>query len=372
MQEKTGRANIRLVAERAQVSRSTASRVARGYRHQVNEETYERVIGVMRELNYIPVRTGLQNRHVDTNTIGVVPMHRDPSNTPIDSKTLEGLCAGASRQGRDVLIMLRGEAEWMANRNELQFLDRRTDGFIFISPGLDDWGFALETLCEHGMPAVVCYRREVPEGVAWVDPDNEGIIRLGIECHRSHGHQRIAYIAGPKCDSVANAYLADINTVRFVYDDVQRQRYFAAMMGGDGPMIHVTDPKWQVTAEDFQGLLDSGATAVICVNDYVALQVWKLARAAGLSVPGNLAILGVDDEHGAAESDLTSVVFGYDAVGRLATEAWLELRNGKAPQECCKIVPAQLVERGSTGPSVGGPSVTGPSVGGLSVTGPSG
>ena len=350
------RASIRQVAEKAQVSPATASRVARGYRSLVNDDTYERVIAAMQALNYVPVRTALQNHHVATNTLGVVPMHRKPASSPIDSLTIEGLCFGAGDHGRDLLIMLRGEAEWLVNRDELRFLDRRTDGFIFISPGMGEWQFALEALVENDLPSVVCYRRDVPENVAWVDPDNQGIVRLALQCLSGYGHSRIAYVAGPRADSINNEYLADVIAVRNSYDDLERQRHFLAMTAEFGLdtsselMIHVNDPHWAVTRKDFLALRDSGATAVVCVNDYIAQQIWAFAQAEGMSIPGDLSILGVGSEFQSVQLGLSSVVFGYDTVGRLAIEAWMELRQGKAAAACSKVAPVTLVERASTGP----------------------
>ncbi len=350
------RASIRQVAERAQVSPATASRVARGYRSLVNDDTYDRVIAAMQALNYVPVRTALQNHHVATNTIGVVPMHRKPSSSPIDSLTIEGLCFGAGDHGRDLLIMLRGEAEWLVNRDELRFLDRRSDGFIFISPGMGEWQFALEALVENDLPSVVCYRRDVPENVAWVDPDNEGIVRLALQCLTGHGHSRIAYVAGPRADSISNEYLADVIAVRNSYDDLERQRYFSALTAEMGlentgrNIVHVNDSHWQVTPEDFLALRESGATAVLCVNDYIAQQIWAYTQAAGMSIPGDLSIVGVGSEFQSVQIGLSSVVFGYDTVGRMAIEAWMELRQGKAAADCCKVAPVTLVERSSTGP----------------------
>jgi DNA-binding LacI/PurR family transcriptional regulator len=344
------RATIRQVAERANVSRMTVSRVVRGRRHQVNEETYQRVLDAMRELNYIPVRPAMQNHHIETHCIGMVPYYRNPSRNQIDSQTFAGLCDGAGRNGYDLFILLRAEAEWLGDREDLRFLDRRCDGYIFVSPGADEWQAGLESLAANDVPAVVCYRREVPEGVAWVDPDNEGIIQAAVGCLRGHGHTHLAYMGGPPNCGDNEQCLANLPGPRVNVDDRERLRHFL-LLAGESPFVsHLTDGEWQLKPREADELLGSGATGIVCVNDYVALQVWQAAEERGLKVPGDISIVGVDNQPEAAHRGLTSVGFGYENVGRLAVQAWLELQAGAEAEACSRVAPVYFTERSSTGP----------------------
>jgi LacI family transcriptional regulator len=332
----------------------TVSRVLQGRRDKVSAEKYERILEVMRELKYVPVRPVMQNRHIVTNTIGMVPYYRIPSRNIIDNQTFEGLCDGSFQHGYDLFIMLRGEAEWKANREELRFLDRRSDGFIFISPGCEEWQAALEALVEQGIPVVVCYRREVPPGVAWVDPDNERIVDLAVNCLTRHGHTRLAFLGAPPA-RVENDLLADLPGVRSNYDNRARCRRFVERLeslgqeAGPQSIFHISDSNWHVQRSEVQALVDSGATGVLCVNDHVALQVLSLAEEMGIEVPLDLSVIGVDDVPESAHRGLSSVGFGYDTIGRLAVEAWIDREAGKPVEECCRVAPVQLVERFSVG-----------------------
>lgn len=350
------RASIRQVAERAQVSRMTVSRVVRGRRNQVNEETYERVLEAMRELNYVPVRSSFQNHHVETHVIGLVPYHRNPSRNQIDSKTYEGICDMAGRNGYDLFIMLRGEAEWMANREEVRFLDRRSDGFIFISPGSGEWQTALEALAKNNIPAVVCYRRDVPEGVAWVDADNEQIMHLAVDHLMEHGHRRLLYLGGPLRKGHDEGLLANVTGTRPNFDDAERRRHFesAIRFRGLNPddchQVTVTDPEWQLSRDEVRAIVESGATGIVCVNDYLGVQLWDILESAGLRVPEDISLISVDNEFNAAHRGLTTVEFGYDEVGRLAVESWIQLSSGDEAADCCRAVPVTLIERSSVAP----------------------
>ncbi len=308
----------------------------------------------MNEMNYIPVRPVMQNRQIQTNTIGMVPYHRNPSRNLLDSLTFEGLCDCASQNGHDLFIMLRAEAEWMAHREEVRFLDRRSDGFIFISPGVHEWQVALETLVKHNIPAVVCYRRDVPEGVAWVDPDNEAIMELGLACLRRAGHERIAYLSCPKTFAAHTGLLANVSGPRVNYDDEARTGHFRSQMGAHGlekPFVLCpADPDWHLARAEVEQLLACGATGIMCANDHLALQLWDHLDALGVSVPDDLSLVSVDNQQNAALRGLSSIGFGYDEVGRMAVQSWLDLRAGAPAEDACKVVPVRLVERASVAP----------------------
>jgi len=312
----------------------TVSRVLRGRKSQVAGETFERVMGSVRELGYVPVASALQNRHVQTGSIGVVSFYGNVSNNPIDAQTFEGLCAGARAHSRDLLVMLREDEDWM--HASARFLDRRSDGFIFISPDVQGWQSILRELERHEVPVVVCYRRDVPAGVAWVDPDNQRIAHLALAHLREHGHKRLAYLSGPRA-------LAS-------FDDYAREEAFLEEAGRFGMektlVIEGASDDWCLHADVLSRLQSAGISGVFAVNDFLALQLWEAAERAGLSIPRDFSLVAVDDQD-TPHRGLTSVGFGYASVGKLAVEAWMALQGGQNASDCCRIVPVHLVKRAS-------------------------
>lgn len=101
-------------------------------------------------------------------------------------------------------------------------------------------------------------------------------------------------------------------------------------------------------------------TAVLCLTDLVAAQVLAVAADLGLSVPGELSVIGFDDHPIAAGLGLTTVAQDVDAKGRAAAQLMRDLLAREAGSEA--EPPAgvrlgvELVLRGSTGPA---PSTTG-------------
>lgn len=317
----------------------TVSRVMRGQNHKVSDETRQRILAAVHELDYVPVRAAVQNRHVETHVIGLVPYYVSFPNNQLDALTYEGVCGAARSRGYDLLIMLRDEADWMVKRQEVRFLDRRSDGFLFISPGAGEWGAALKALKKHDIPTVVCYRRDVPKGVAWVDPDNEAIVRLGVDNLRAQGHRKIAYVGGV------------LSNTRRNFDDVERARLFEEITqaGKTKKPLFFTGvtPDWILHPDLLPALLKANVTGVVCLNDIIALMLWGELEKRGFKVPRDFSIVGVDNSPQGAARGLSSVAFSYQEVGQLAVQAWLELKAGKSAAQASKIVPVELIKRKS-------------------------
>ena len=269
----------------------TVSRVLNGRKSEVSVATYDRVMKAISDLEYVPVHSSVQNRHIETKAIGLVPSHLMVLRYTLDALTYEGICERASTEGYDLLVMLRKEAEWFANRHEIRFLDRRSDGFIFISPNMGEWDEVLEILVKHDIPSVVCYRRDVPKGVAWVDADNASLVRLAVANLRAHGHERIAYLCGPEGIDEDPQVLTDMLSWRVAFDDAMRQKAFAEMVGAEDLVVRGCVPYWNAKCTAVDRLLELGITGVLCVNDIIAGRLFDEISERGLSVPSDFSVI---------------------------------------------------------------------------------
>ena len=182
-----------MVAERAGVSPMTVSNLLRDRTDQMGEETRLRVLQAIHDLEYIPVRTAAQNRHVRTNAIGVVFLQ--DMQGAVGYPTFQGMCDRARQTDHDLTIFLRSKPDWVKPGTEGQFLDRRCDGFIFVG---DNRPEVSEVLVQHGIPVVECYSFAPPAGVARVLGDNASAMRQVVAHLVAQGHRRIAHIAGPE------------------------------------------------------------------------------------------------------------------------------------------------------------------------------
>lgn len=110
------------------------------------------------------------------------------------------------------------------------------------------------------------------------------------------------------------------------------------------------DARELLIEKELNYLISKGMTAVVCVNDYVAATVMKVAiNRLGLRLPKDLSIVGFDNIEIAAhlQVPLTSVAQDFHEMGKRAAELLLESINDS--HEYSKVVlPCKLVERASS------------------------
>ena len=338
------RATIRQVAQRAGVSPMTVSNVIRDRAGQMGEETRRRVLKAIHELDYVPVRTAAQNRHVVTNAIGVVFLQEMQG--AVGYPTFLGMCSRARQTDQDLTIFLRSEPDWVKPGTEAQFLDRRCDGFIFVGANRPEIS---EALVRHRVPVVECYSVSPPAGVVRVLGDNADVMHKAVQHLAALGHRRIAHIAGPQDDLEARE---------------RHQGFLDAMQEAGLPAgadCIVQADTWgdlwgfgaghdgAQTRPVVEAALKLDVTAVVCANDLFALALWRLAEEQGLCIPQDLSIVGVDNIVEGMRRGLTSVALPFEQIGRTAVDAILTLVEGGKAAEIGAVLPVELIPRLSSG-----------------------
>lgn len=339
------RASIRQVAERAGVSPMTVTNVLR-YRDRVAEETQKKVLEAVEALNYIPVRSTMQNRHVATNAIGLL-FHQDMQGA-VGYPTFMGICEEAQAHDHDINIVLRATPDWVRPGVEVQFLDRRCDGFIFVG---DDRPELSEALIRHQVPVVECYSPDPPEGVGSVVGNNAQGIHLAVAHLVKQGHRRIAHLAGPEFKREAR---------------IRRDAFCEAMhelTGYDGADWIVQADSWgdlwgcnyvgdpgEKSRPLAEAVLKLDVTAVVCANDQLALAVWKMALQKGLRVPEDFSITGMDNINEAALQGLTTIAQPFHEIGKAAVDAVLALIAGADSKSVSQVLPVELIQRRTVAP----------------------
>ena len=306
----------------------TVSRVLRG---EGESQFSDRVMAAVKELDYVPVRSALQNRHVKTRSIGVLLDGEFVFESLVGFQTFSGLSQAAFEAGYD-LLLLQPKGHRSLEVQKMQVLDRRCDGFIFVVPS--ERPEVLEALVENGFPAVTCYSADVPPGICSVVPHNGVAIKQAVELLTQQGHQKIAMW----CASDGHS---DARERKVAYEQAMRNsglKPFAKNFDGMRGLVVLEE------------LLKKGITAVICHNDQRALGLWNAANVRGLRVPEELSLVGVDDIEEANERGLTTFTNPFRTIGREAVTTMLALLQGSAPSSPCKRIPMPLVQRSSVAP----------------------
>ena len=334
------RSSILDVAALAGVSPATVSRSLSG-QSKVAPHTRQRVQEAARELSYVvsPQASGLASGR--TRAVGVVV----PFITRwFFSTVVAGVTDVLRETGYDVMLYHLGSADNRDRFFERMPLARRVDGVLTLSmPLTDQHTLALRAL---DLPLVSVGWR-VP-GSPSVRIDEVAAAQTAVNHLVHQGHQHIGFIAGSPDDPAFG----------FVSSPDRRRGYELALQAGgltDDPDLAVTGHFGVEGGAAAMARLLSGPvlpTAVFAEYDELAIgALWALRRA-GLQVPQQMSVVGIDDHEMAQVHDLTTVAQNAKEQGAVASQ--LLLRTLQAPSADHSdhdiILPSSLVLRGSTAP----------------------
>ena len=332
------------VARLAGVSHQTVSRVLNGH-PSVRPETRARVRAAIAELGYRrnSAARALVTRR--TRTIGVLTrgsaLHGPAS-------TLIGLEGAARDAGYYVSVAAFRELSAEAMHDAIEhFLGQGVDGIAIIAPQRELVRAASTFPSDVPRVLISSVPEEHAHGLATVSVDQRTGARWATEHLLALGPDTVVHLAGPED----------------WFDAEQRVLGWREACAAAG--VAVEEPQswgWEASAgyEAGRRMAREGVPrAVFAANDQLALGLLRAFVEAGVSVPGDTAVVGFDDEVGAGYfvPPLTTVRQDFDALGREAIRV-LAAEMAGAPVASAHI-PAELVVRASTTPAPGWPGWVG-------------
>ena len=189
------------------------------------------------------------------------------------------------------------------------------------------------------LPVVAMMRTVRHRQVDVVRTDDARGLHLAVDHLVSLGHRDIAHVGGGRWLSSGER--------RQGYRDAMRRHgleaYARVVNGGFGE---------EDGARAARELLDRPPTAVTVFNDLSATGLLDVLRRHGLSVPGNISMVGYDDSSLSrlAHIDLTTVAQDIDTMTTLAVARAVERVDGAPVAHREVVIPPRLVVRGTTGP----------------------
>jgi len=342
---------IRDVAKESGVSVATVSYVLNNGPRPVGADTRERVLDVMRRMNYVPSATARRLAGRQMHTVGVLfgYVETEILTNPYAATVLQGILSAAAEARYNVtLFTLPWEG---AETSAVEFRDGRTDGVLVVAPlTISDM---ISGLTAQEIPVVsVSGPSQVP-GVPFVDVDNHRGARLATEYLLSLGHTRIAHISGHPDHA----------------DVLVRRSVFLQTMADAGipvPPAYVPEGTyhWPHAREIVRTLLSRSdrPTAIFAGNDTLAIHCLEVARMVGLRVPEELSIIGFDDLPMAAlvSPQLTTIRQPLIEIGARATRLLIRLiaakedERGPLPIDLAGddgiLLQPELIIRGSCAP----------------------
>ncbi|MER5951433.1 LacI family DNA-binding transcriptional regulator [Streptomyces sp. NPDC001904] len=323
------------VARVAGVSSQTVSRVSNGF-PGVNEETRERVLTAMRDLDYRPNSAARALKRGQFHTIGVITF---TLSTTGNVRTLEGIATSAAQEGYAVTLMPVAVPTQDEVRGAFSRLGELAVDAVIVIMEVHLLDSGRLTLPSHVQVVVV--DSDAGDRFAVVDTDQAGGTRDAVRHLLDLGHETVWHLAGP-----SGSFAAQRRT------DAWR----TALQDAGRPVPEPARGDWSAESGYRAGLElaeHPDCTAVFAANDQMALGLLRALNERGRRVPDDVSVIGFDDipESGSFLPPLTTVHQDFGEVGRRCVESALRQVRQGAAERGTTLVPTRLVVRESTGPA---------------------
>jgi DNA-binding LacI/PurR family transcriptional regulator len=327
---------MREVARRAGVSPATVSRVL-NKTHSISAETRQRVLAVVRQLNYYK---NVHARRLATGRSDLFGLVISEIANPYFPEIIRGFQAAAWDQGFDVVLC---NTEYQRERTQSvirKLIESDVRGVAIMTSTVDRDMTA--ELTAAGVGTVFCNLAPAGKLVSNIAIDYQRGIAQAIEHVVALGHRRAAVIAGPEDNRTAITI---------------KQALVAGLSERELNPFPILESNYRV---------DAGASAVrailelpqlpsviFCGNDLIAMGAMNALEEAGVRIPEDVSVIGIDDIAFAflARPPLTTIRVPRERLGRIAFEALhkiLKLKRGKGADY---YLETELVVRKSTAPA---------------------
>lgn len=320
------------VAKQAGVSEATVSRVLNG-RPGISEATRAAVLTALDVIGYE------RPTHLRVRRARMVGLIVPELQNPVFPALAEVVAGALAQRGFNAVLCTRTGSTSEAEYVEM-LLERQVSGMIFAGgqyAEADAPHGHYERLLQLRLPVVLVNGAAEHLDFPRVSTDDAVAMEQAYSHLADLRHERIGLILGP-ADHVPSARkLAAFERLAKVpatpSEFVERTRF--SLEGGHAATLR---------------LIERGVTGIICASDPLALGAIRAARRAGLSVPGDLSVIGYDDSvlMSCTDPPLTTIRQPIDAIGRAAVEMLAGQIEGLPVSADELFFEPELVARGTT------------------------
>ncbi len=335
--KKNSQQSIFRVAELCNCSVSTVSNVLNN-KGRFSEATRQAVLQAVAKLNYQPQSAGRSLRLRKTETLGLLfyPSCAEIFRNPFYSEVMEGIETALLKSGYH-LLLAGYDTTSNGSKTPPKFLQQgKVDGLILLGRFPSE---IIQRFCKFGTPlvlldssaewpvdSVVCdgFSAEVDVVAQLHALGHRRIVMLAYSHEDSNIDQRIqGFLSGMKALGCADGRSSVIR------DFMRHDDIYAALR----KRLDDAEPP----------------TAVIAVNDTLALDIMARLQADGLRVPDKVSVVGFDDDTASATSSpaLSTVRVDRERLGRLGVELIMNRLKDPAAPVVRSLLPAEVVFRQS-------------------------
>ena len=328
--------NLEQVARRAKVSTATVSRVLNNA-NVVKTSTRARVEKAIEELKYHPNLHARNLAGGKSRTLGVIASNMENPFFFDIYKTIE---SDAHARGYEVVVANTDYRSEQLVANIRLMIGRRVAGLAAIVSEMEP--ALIKELTESRIPVVFYDVGQSRQNITNIRVNyRRGIDKVTDYLHNM-GHRRLGFVGH-------HAMLGPINErMKAVLDAVARNSSLEVKTAADADTL---EGGRQAT----RALLSSGyqPTAIICVNDVMAVGALRELRERGIRVPQDMSVTGFDNVKLSefCYPALTTLHIPRERIGHIICNCLIPAAGEVAPAEHEIVIDPEFVVRESTGPA---------------------
>ena len=331
------RSGAKDVAQLAGVSTATVSRVLNNP-ERVDPATRQKVLEAARKLRYVPHGAARTLRSHRSKMVGAIVPSFDYA---LYARTTSALQQRLDERGYALVLAEHHYDLAAETRIAGQLIEHGVDAFVLV--GLDHEQALLALLEDYGRPYVLTWGVDPLQRHPSIGFDNRAATLLAARHLIALGHRRIGLLSAPlPGNDRARARGEGLRMALAEHGLALDERHVAyapiSLAAAEAAMARLL-------------ALPDRPTAVVATNDVFAVGAMLACRRAGVRIPEQMSITGVDNtDLGATQTPgLTSVATPITEIGRAAADQLVARLEGQAC-EAFQAYPVDLVCRGSTGP----------------------
>jgi LacI family transcriptional regulator len=327
------------IAQDLGLSVVTVSKVLRGH-HDIGLRTKERVLQRAKELNYRP---NLMARSLVTGRSSLIGLVVPDLIHPFFSEIAKSLSFALKSKGYYLVVASSEEDPSLETEEIERMLAQRLDALVVASA--QSAPEPLQRAIEQGTPIVLIDRFFSGFNVNFVGTDDYAVGVMATEHLLETGRRRIAHIRGPETSVGRRRFEGYRATLEKHGVQFRPEYVFAPRMTDVDSRRHGAEAMAKLLN------LDSRPDGVFCFNDALAMGAMTTILDHGLSIPGDVAVIGCGNLHfvNALRVPLSSIDQNSGEIGERAAKLIINLLGEKKTARPKRIVlEPRLAARAST------------------------
>ncbi len=336
------RTTIKDIARECGVSLSTVSLVLNN-NPRISQSTREKVLAAVQKHQYQPNAFARSLASQSSRALSIVVPHLNHvfADTYF-GEIVSGIYEHATELGYKIMLEVADKTFTQSEEYINLMKSKRVDGLLIIGSSIhDEYLFQLEKteypylLVNHYFPG---------SSMNFISADYVRSAELAAEHLTGYGHRKIGILCGTNTNTATDfrdTFMKSCKAAGLKDDDmVWADGWFTEQGGYEGT-------QWMLERHP-------DITAIMAGNDKMAIGALRCLNRQGISVPGKISVMGMDDVPAAefTTPGLTTIRHDLYQLGQKSVEGMIALFKKERPQ-VQDILPVDLIQRESTGPAGG-------------------